>query len=76
MVESGIPYSNSSDDASPRSSVKLPNISRFANHKDPLSNTLQKNLASSVIRSNPGFMAELITTSDQYVSSQQGLGGS
>ena len=68
MLDSGINMPSSSlgmqasnETTTPSSSIELPDMSQLANHKDTLRNTLQKSPISSIISSNPGFTANLIT---------------
>ena len=73
MLDSGINMPSSSfgmqasdKTTTPSSSIELPDMSQLANHKDTLRNTLQKSPISSIISSNLGFTANLITIANQY----------
>lgn len=54
------------DNPSRSSSIELLDISRFASHRDALCSTPKKNPSSSIISSNLGFTADLITIAKQY----------
>jgi len=54
------------DNRSRSSSIELPDMSRFASHRNALCSTPEKSPSSSIISSDPGFTADLITIADQY----------